>query len=205
MPVEVVINSPDDLERLKARLKDFSQVLEAMGTTLNARSQAAFKDKQFGDAKWKLRYPGQKGPPLNIAGLISDLNAGKAPPMRRFESDSVGIDSSTLFRSLTFVVDNSNFSVTAGSSAGGTPAPEAQTFHAGGDFSMPVNPETVPRLRDFVEKHPQYDKTLARFTGRNPPEEYASKMAGPRPFMGILDEDQRDFIEIVEQYLGGNS
>jgi len=200
MVVEVVISSPDDLERLKARLQDFSQVLESMGTTLNARSQAAFEDKQFGDAVWKPRYPGQKGPPLNLAGLISDLNAGKEPPMRRFQASPVGIDTGQLQGSITHTVDNSNFSVTAGSRA-----EHAQRFHAGGDFSMPVNPETVPRLRAFVESHPQYKKTLARFIGKNPPDEYASKMAGPRPFVGIIDKDQRDFIEIVEQYLGGNS
>jgi len=200
MPVEVVINSPDDLERLKARLQNFSAVLEAMGMVLESRGQASFTEQKFGDATWKRRYPGQKGAPLNLAGLISDLNAGKEPPMRRFQAAPVGIDTGQLQGSITHTVDNSNFSVTAGSRA-----EHAQRFHAGGDFSMPVNPETVPRLRDFVEKHPQYDKTLARFTGRNPPEEYASKMAGPRPFMGILDEDQRDFIEIVEQYLGGNS
>jgi len=198
MVVEIVINGPDDLEALRGRLSDFTPIFEGIAKQLISTAQRSFEDQQFGGVKWPKRYPSQDSPSLNIAGLISDFNAGKEPPQRRFEDRPVGIDRGDLASNYQWKTDGPfAFDVGAYQSY-------AQAFHEGGEFSMPVLPETVDRLRDFVRKHPQYDAALARFTGEEPDEEYASRFAR-RPLMGVTEVDIPRIIAIVEEHLGGAS
>lgn len=67
---------------------------------------------------------------------------------------------------------------------------------------MPILDGTIPALHKFVRQNSQYRPALARFLGKNPPEEY-SGVFHKRPLMGITDEDRVDFVEIVERHLAG--
>ncbi|HUW15756.1 MAG TPA: hypothetical protein VMW94_01655, partial [Actinomycetes bacterium] len=141
MAVEIVINGPDDLEKLRDRLKDFEPVFDAIARQLIHTAKRSFQDQAFGGVAWPRRYPRQIGPAINIAGVISDMNAGKEPPSRRFQDRPAGIDGGALAANYQYVKDGPfSFDVGAYQSY-------AQAFHSGGEFSMPVLPETVDRLR----------------------------------------------------------
>ena len=65
------------LARLREELDDPKDVLKQIGILLVKQTQRAFTNQRSpGGKPWLERYPGQKGPKLNVAGALSDFNKG---------------------------------------------------------------------------------------------------------------------------------
>ena len=195
MPRTIVIRSEDEMEALRERVRDLRPALQVMGEVLATQAHEAFEIQSLSELAWEPRYPNQRSDPfVNVAGVLADLNAGQDPKARRFENRPAGIDSSSLVKSID-VKEVTESSVTVGSEAY-----HAQMFQKGGQRSQPVTEDAKIRLLYLLEERPELGSRLGTLLDLD---ELVTRVV-PRPFMGITDNNRKDFVEVLEIYLSGS-
>lgn len=149
----------DRITDLQKRLENPSMLLTAWGKLGVAASQKAFQDQAFGGEAWKERYPGMKPPFLNIAGTISDFNAGRSNPKpNRFQNRPALIDEGMrggIWGSITFEVQGKD------SVLWGTNKPYASVQMKGGTTTMPITGGAKERIANWLLKD-EGKKTLLK-------------------------------------------
>ena len=110
----------DKARRMKRALEDPQKALKQIGAMMVAESQAAFEAQRFGSDNWRER----RAP--NVFGILSDFEAGRTPPSRRFEQRPALRDTGRLASSIAFTVRSPIVEV-------GTNVPYGSTHQFGGE------------------------------------------------------------------------
>lgn len=163
--------------------------LTQIGATLTARAQARFREQAFGGVAWVAR----KVP--NIAGVITDLEAGKEPPSRRWDPRPALQDTGRLKGSITWRLIGDN-AVEIGSNL--SYAADAQY---GAHRVFPLTQRVRDGLRRLAEQ------------GRDPTGQLAALADGEdetyeidtpaRVFVGIDAQDEKDIRRVIERWFSG--
>ena len=168
--------------------KRTKQILTAIGAYLTARSQAAFKDQSFGGVAWPERHV------PNIAGIVSDLNAGATnPKRRRFVPRPALVDTGALRRSISWQVQGSSVVV-------GTALPYASVHQVGGVTKpIPLTFQGKVGLIDLLHRKPKLRESLG-FLFQRP---IVFSKVPARPFVGLQDGDIAEIERIIAADLSG--
>jgi phage gpG-like protein len=186
----------DSLRGLRSGLAEPRILLTEIGKFLKAKSAATFRDQGRGAKKW-----GERGVP-NVAGILSDLAAGKNPPARRFQPRPVLADTGMLKRSIDFrVVAKKAVEV-------GSTLPYAGVHQHGGETKSPFITATMQaRLWSWMKrgrgsKDPatkelrDAKKSLGWLLNKNLRGSRLTFKIAARPFVSLEDSD---VVEIREQ------
>jgi phage gpG-like protein len=179
------------IKSLRDKLDHPEDILQGVGGMLVSQAKQAFRDQKFGDEVWPPRYPNQSAPKVNVAGVLSDINAGRAPKSRRFEDRPALMDIGDLQKSITPSIEGTT--VTHGSSL-----PYAQVSHAGGISTQDVHPFARIPLANFLRNNKQYRKKLG-FLFHVPS---LTTHHVPRPFIGLTDETEAKIVRLMEDFFG---
>ena len=209
MASEITINSRDDFDRFRRKLGNLQPILNQIGALITSQAQGAFQQQRLGDIAWLGRYPGMADPFVNIAGLVSDLNAGGQPKARRFQRRPAGIDTGRMMNSITW--ETTRDSVSIGSNV------EYATFHQEGGISfMPVTAAAKAGLAEFLRS--EQAQQTAELLRVNAPQAAGSATLHTRlgflfqlgvletdhvarPFLGVTDQAERDIVELIEEMI----
>ena len=138
----------DRITDLQKRMANPKPLLNAWGRLGTAASQKAFVDQSFGGVAWPERYPGMQPPFLNIAGTLSDFNAGRANPKpNRFQNRPALIDEGFrggLWGSITYAIQGSD------TVEWGTVKPYASLMQKGGRSTIPVTEGAKDRIANWL-------------------------------------------------------
>ena len=192
-----------NLKKLQTALDNPTPLLEAWGKMGVAASGKAFVDQKFGEDAWPERYPGQADPKLNVAGALSDFNAGRAKPKpNRFQDRPALVDEGFrggLWGSISYQTTSSD------TVEWGTVKPYGTTMQYGGKTVIRLSQSAVDRARAWL-----FTPTGKTRKGRDG---YAEKLwhalrtkihsqsVLPRPFVGIHDELKSDMLKAGELFL----
>lgn len=80
-------------------LKNLAPLLRHLGALVVEDAQDAFGNETFDGKRWPARYPSQRPPKVNVAGLLADLTEGRKPKQRRFQDRPVLKDTGALLAS----------------------------------------------------------------------------------------------------------
>ena len=188
--------------KLRAELTRPSSLMTQLGARGADSAVTAFRDQRLGDWVWPERYPGMEPPFINIAGAISDFNAGRTAPKRvRFQNRPALIDLGQrggLWGSISNRVSGPL------RTEWGTSKPYASLHQEGGTSRQPITSGAAQRIRDWL-----FTSKMVPRKGR---EGYVKRLAPllfmsefvqnviQRPFLGITDQLEEDMIQIVEDY-----
>lgn len=206
--VKLRSTDPKEIRKLEVALKNPDRILKQIGVVLLGEAQKAFREQKFNDEQWPARYPGQKGAPVNIAGLIADFRAGRTrPPARRFQDRPAGIDTGQTLRSLNTAqaLTVQGLTVQVQSNTVG-----AKMTQGGGTSVQLITKQVKERLAEWMKRS---RRRLRREQGRAQParaEDAAASQLGwlfskkslktkvtPRPFLGVTKEAERKIIAIT--------
>lgn len=188
--------------RLRARLRDPTPVLEAIGAMGVSISERSFKDQRLGKFRWAERYPKQGDPFVNVAAITRDFTEGKNPPARRFERRPALIDTSHLRRSIAKRVLGTN------AVEWGTNVPYGALHQFGGESVQPVTETTKQNLARWLRKKkrdPQTGKLVKVHSAYREKlgflfqQKTLATKVGSRPFVGIPVELEQDIVRRVEE------
>lgn len=190
------------IARLERALSHPEKLLEQWGALGVARSQRAFREQRLGDEEWPARYPNQAPPKLNIAGALSDFNAGATQPKpNRFQDRPALVDEGNrggLLSSLNWAVLDPH------TVEWGTNKPYAAVQQTGG--------KTVIRLTDDAVSRAKAWLLTKKGSIRKGREAYAEKLSHalrtkihaqriiPRPFVGIPNDLRDDMLKATERF-----
>lgn len=182
----------DKARRMSRALQDPQKALKQIGAMMVAESQAAFEAQRFGSESWKERGR------VNTFGILSDFEAGRTPPSRRFERRPALRDTGRLASSIAFAVRSPVVEV-------GTNLPYANVHQVGGETtSARITPDIRRKLWTWLK---QQSRDIRRQLGwllnakfRN---ESLTTSVPARPFVGITENTKRNVrrligVEIVE-------
>lgn len=200
--------NPASLKRMQAVLRNPERILNQIGIKLLADAQKAFRNEEFDGEKWPARYPGQKPPYVNIAGLIADFIAGKTkPPARRFQNRPAGVDTKQTKNSLTVgrAISVDPLSVTVSSNTDG-----AIAMSTGGTTVQQITKQVKERLAAWMRTA---KRRIKRRQGDNRPirdEDSAAARLGwlfskkslvtksaVRPFLGLSRKSAAEIVRIT--------
>ena len=125
--------------RLVDRVQNPRDILTAVGALVLAENQQNFRAQSGGGKPWMARST------PNIAGLISDFNAGRNPPSRRFSPRPALVDTGRLRQSLTFAVQGSEVNV-------GTSLQYAPRLQEGGVERLRLTAQGRQNLGSFLAR-----------------------------------------------------
>lgn len=181
--------------RLEGAFGDIEGLLHVIGDSLVQDSRVAFTMEQLGDEKWPERYPGQADPPVNVAGVLSDLLRGRQPKARRFQRRPVLFDSGELAGSVA--ADVSGNTAVIGTAKANVGSYAATQFH-GGLSSQTVTEDAKNLLEKFLKskKGQPYEEHLAFLLDS---EELNTNVIG-RKFLGITEERNRWILNKVREW-----
>jgi len=194
-PERVVVLGKRMRAKMAANLENPQAVLKQIGAYIAGRAQKAFKDQRLGDFKWPVRYPNQKGPKINVAGVISDLITGSSIKKFRFVNKPALQGTGKLKNSLD--PDKSVNMMGTHTVQVGTVLPYAAQHQWG--LKSPAQPLTKSvrqGLSKFLKKkkNKQYRPILGPLFQR----ESLVTETNQRPFLGLTDEMQADIINIIQ-------
>lgn len=177
------------IARLLDLRADPRPLLELIGQIVVSASRDAFRAQRLGKSEWRERHV------PNLAGIVSDLLAGRTPHEDRFTARPAGIDTGRLRDSVAARVE---------------PGPEgpqlevgstleyAQLIHGGGTTTQPVTSAVVRGARKIQEKRPDLKPgaldrilTLGELVTEVP----------ARPIVGWTEEVAAEVRETIEEYL----
>lgn len=206
-----VVNLSDLTGNIDARAE---RVLKQIGALNESVSQDAFQKQRLGSIEWKVRYPNQSEPFVNIAGVIADLSEGGQIKTRRFERRPALIDRGLMRGSIK------SRAIGKRSVETGSALPYASKHQHGGVSDQRVTDQVKTGLIRFLLgraasriQPPRTMKEYARFRTLARDNPYADKLApivlpqqrlwqtevNARPFVGITEESERDILRIVEE------
>lgn len=167
-------------------LGDLRPVLAAVGVQLLATAQRSFRDQRLGATNW----PARMAP--NIAGIVSDLNAGRNPPGRRFQDRPALVDTGRLRQSITFEVRGDEVAV-------GTSLDYAKVHQEGGVQQIKLQREGREGLKRLLRRRKDLQKSLG-WLFRKPSFEIRIRK---RSFVGITPEDVKAIGRLVRERAAG--
>lgn len=133
---------------LMKRVKNPAFALHAGGTLLAARARRAFAEQGKGGKPWVARSV------PNVLGIISDLEAGRDPPPRRFDARPALEDTGRLQGSIRYrVVSNNSIELVAAT-------PYASTHEHGGTVTKRIGPDVVKGLARLLKRRPELRVSL---------------------------------------------
>lgn len=211
------------VEKAKAALANTQPLMKKIGALIAAESQRSFTLQRLGDYQWPARYEGMSDPFINIAGALSDWNAGrKVPKPNRFQDRPALIDEGILRKSITFSAPDA---VTA---KVGTIKNYALVHQEGGETEIPISSEAKKSIREWlyqtskksgtvfskkkVTHHGRSGKGLKQKTVRSA---YADKIEqliydtvwsqpiARRTFVGMTDNLEREIDAEIKKFFGG--
>lgn len=193
--------SGEALVRFKRALdRNPAGLLRQIGMILLEDSQRAFDEQRFGDKAWPERYPRQKPPRVNVAGIVADFAAGrKTPPKRRFQPRPAGLDTGMLRRSLQSA--SKAIRPQAWSVFVGTTVPYAGKFHAGGKSRQTVTSTVKKLLAAFLRKKKNriYGQRLGFLFRRS-----ALETKSPaRPIVGVTARAEKRINLLIREWFEG--
>lgn len=207
MQIELNVGSLKVFEKIETAAKDTTPLMKQIGALNVEASQNAFNEQKFGKFKWPERYPNQRAPKLNVAGALSDFNAGKKNPKPiRFEDRPALMDTGHLQQSITFQVLNSTTEET------GTTKPYANLHQQGGKSTQPVTNTAKEGIADWLwtpstSKGPiflrKFRKGRAEYAKHLVPLLFKSSLVtnvNKRPFIGMTDELMNNIIQTIIRY-----
>ena len=159
-------------------------LLNQLGILLVAQAQKAFRVQQLGNERW----PARQSP--NVAGIVSDLNAGKSPPGRRFTDRPALIDTGRLRGSLTYRVDGRQVVV-------GSALPYAALHQSGGKSDVELTPYGKRNLVKLLKRKPDLRQRLG-WLFRRP---RFTVQVRKRPFLGLTSETKREAEKVIGRFL----
>lgn len=182
-----IIQRPQNLEDAKDGATDLRPLLQQIGALLTARTQAAFRQQGRGGNRWAPRAV------PNVAGIVSDLAAGKNPPARRFQPRPALVDTGRLRGSI-------NWQLNGGDEVEvGTAVPYAAQHQEGGTSTLLVTQAVKDGLANLLRQKPQLEADLAFLFN----EDRLDVDLPARPFLLITAKDERDINELVRQHMLG--
>lgn len=207
MQIELNVGSLKVFQKVESAAKDTTPLMKQIGALNVEASQNAFNDQKFGKYEWPERYPFQRGAKLNVAGALSDFNAGKKNPKpNRFEARPALMDTGHLQKSISFQVLNSTTEET------GTAMPYASLHQQGGTSTQPITNTAKEGIIDWLWTPSSRKGPFITWKFRKGRAEYASKL-GPllfkgelrtkvskRPFIGMTDELMSNIINATIRY-----
>lgn len=189
-----VIATPTTLARVVRRLDNVEPLLKRMGLLMRSESGSAFDRQSFDGKAWEPCYPGQAAPHVNVAGVLSDLNAGRNPPKRRFQRSPANVDTNTLRRSLAFRVHAAGQSVEVGSWL-----EYAGRAHGGGTTDQPVTSQARRGLKMLLRRKPELRPKLAFLFHTDT----LTTSVTARPFVGVTKQTAPMLTAAAERYFAG--
>ena len=190
MTVEIRVGDLGDVQIIGEALGDLRDVLDGIGALLSARAVGAFRQQRLGRQQWAARMN------PNVPGIVLDLNAGRFPLSRRFDSRPAVVDTGTLRNSITWQVGDGGRSVTVG-----TAVPYAAIHNEGGQSEVTLEPRgraTLFRWLRSLERSRRRELNLGWLFNRSTFTVNVRK----RPFLQIEREERRIIVEEVEAALG---
>lgn len=188
-------------------------ILKGAGGLALAQAQKAFKEQGLEDRRWPERYPKQKEPFVNVAGVVADFLEGrKRPPDRRFDRRPAGIDTQETLRSLT---PGKSMQMDGQAVVVGTPfKKKGSRIQFGGKGRQPVNKQVKDLLGEHLKKArkrvksgykkstpaTKQDAGLAKLgwlMNKNTKELVTNVV--PRPYLGLT----RDLTEKIIDHVAG--
>lgn len=164
----------DKARRMTRALHKPDVALKQIGTLMVAESQTSFSAQRFGQKKWRERGS------INVFGILSDFEAGKTPPQRRFDRRPALRDTGRLAASIAFQVRSPVVEV-------GTVLPYARVHQFGGEStSSQITGEVRSKLWQWLKKQ---SRDIRRRLGWLLNDKFRNKTLTARiparPFVGI--------------------
>ena len=157
------------LRAIESRLRNPTTLAAAIGALAVRQVQRRFRAQGSPAGSWsERRVP-------NVAGILADLNAGRRPPARRFDSRPALYDRGDLAKSIAFRV------VAPGMVEIGSALPYAGKHQAGGRGFVPVTEQTKAALAkwlDSLDREPGRLEAAAARKGKNPDAAKVSRAGG---------------------------
>lgn len=218
----------EQLRKAKIKLTRLEPLLKRIGVLVAKECRKAFAMQKLGlsGEEWPARYEGMAEPFINIAGALTDWNAGRANPKpNRFQDRPALIDEGNLRSSIT-----SKVGMDAGSEGGtiyvGTNRPYAALHQEGGWTEIPITDRAkeaiykwlyskskkfgmVPSKKKVThhgrsgkgEKqktaHSAYAKHIEPLLYRNTWKQRVAR----RPFIGMTDQAEHEVGMEIRKYL----
>lgn len=174
---------------LSDRLSELAPALDGIGAYLTSKTQAAFREQKRGKATWAPRMT------PNVPGIVSDLNRGVRPPVRRFVDSPALRDTGRLLQSITWQVRRRREVVI------GTSVPYAHIHQRGGVQQVTLSKEGRGGLVELLRERPELRGELGWLFQRPT---FQVRIRA-RPFLAVTDEDLGVLSEIVRDYLTGGT
>lgn len=170
--------------------RDPTPLLELVGEVAVSRARARFREQRFGGAEWRPRSV------PNLAGIVSDILAGRTPHDDRFTSRPAAIDTGRLRDSIASRVVG--YGADAEVEVGST-LEYAGLIQHGGESRLPVTGAVVAGARALAKRRQITVGTLCRILTVG---ELVTRVPA-RPYIGWDDELRADAEDVVREYLSG--
>jgi phage gpG-like protein len=178
------------LARLAALRDDPTPLLELVGEVAASRARARFREQRSGGVEWSPRAV------PNLAGIVSDILAGRTPHDDRFTSRPAAIDTGTLRGSIASRVVGSGADAVV---EVGSRLEYAGLIQYGGESRLPVTEAVVAGARALRQRRKLEVGTLDRILTVG---ELVVQVPA-RPYVGWDDELRADAEDVVREYLAG--
>jgi phage gpG-like protein len=182
----VTFDEGDKARRMKRALENPSVALKQIGILMVAESQSAFSAQRLDKKVWRERAP------VNVFGILADMEAGRPPPARRFEQRPALRDTGRLSSSIAFQVRSPVVEV-------GTDLPYASVHQFGGETtSSAITPQIRRRLWEWLKDQ---SRTLRRQLGwllnnKFKGQTLTAKVPA-RPFVGITGKTEKTVRRVI--------
>lgn len=205
--VRLKSTKPSEIRRMEAILRNPVPILRQIGQALLAQALKAFRDQSFDGQPWPARYPNQKPFYANVAGLVSDLIAGRNIKPQRFQNRPAGMDTKTTFRSLQYdgAIKYDVLSVEVSSNS-----PNAAKLQSGGISRQQITEGVKRKLAEWMKRGRRNAKRAQAGYRTVAPKDFAATKLGwlfskktlitktaPRPFLGITRSMEAKIVAIT--------
>jgi phage gpG-like protein len=182
---------PGALSVLRGRFERPELAMRAAGALLVGKAQRSFRAQRRGRVQWP-----ERGAP-NVAGILSDMNAGREPPSRRFEARPALIDTGNLRRSIHFIVSGPDRITLIAS------ATYASQHERGGTSTQPVTRAAIRNLTDFLRRRRDLRPRLGFLFNLYRTGQPLRTNIPRRPFLMPTAEDLAEARRVVRRILMG--
>lgn len=190
-----------NVERLLTDREAQRGLLDQIGALYVSASQKSFSEQRWGSTAWPARYPSQRSPKINIAGVIKDFNAGRRKPLKsRFQDRPALVDTGDLKRSISHrvVVEGGEAYVEIG-----TTLPYATLQQYGGTSTIVITEAARDAARKWLgtkEGYPFRSRLWRIVSVRSGI--YTVDVIGRR-FVGTTPELEKRAAKMIVRYAGG--
>lgn len=174
------------------RLQSYNSLLMEIGYKVQNYGAEAFDKQAFGDKDWPAAYWGKGSPFINLAGAIDDLTYSPNIHADRLRPRPVLKHTGrlrTAVQNATISPGKDNVLVTVD-------CPYAGLHNEGGDSTQTITPNIKANLKIWLGANPNYSSRLSFLYNVNS----VTTTVNARPFIGVNEEIENEFVDIVETY-----